>query len=214
MPAPEPAAVPAPILRSRVPFLVGCVAMGVALLGTIVALYVHNGTFVEAYVVDVSGRGIVGILADGKDESGPKLERAGDVGYARFTLRRARGRTHEVVVTDRAGGRQTFALDDAADGRSGWVIAPEAEARDLCFVDSEVLYGTAFLGAQQGWEVLKPDPASAAILPVRHVFDHVFEAAPTTIKTDRSSERKRTLRAYVCSELAQNRAVVYRERRR
>jgi hypothetical protein len=184
--------------------------MVAAIISAVIAFSVHWATFVDVYVVDVGARGILTIRADGEERTIAKLKGTHDVAYAKFTLRRARGRMHEVVITDKTGGEQTFALDDATDGKSGWVIAPAARANDMCFVDAETIYGSPIFRRTAEAELLQEQ--GAATFPVKHTFDLVFEAPPATITTEERSVRKRTLRAYVCSALSEDRVVPYRDR--
>lgn len=211
VPAPLPAAPPPPIEMSRVANLLGGAIALTALIGAIVALVVWGQTFMDVYVVNVAGKGELSIRADGKEAGTTKRGTGVDVAYAKLTVRR--GHAHRIVVTDEAGVQQTFTLDEAKDDKRGWVIAPDAAREDLCIVDAETVYSSSSTAREPDAKLLNAEANGGPVLAVHHGFDYVFEPGPTSISSKESEVRKRTLRAYVCSELLEDRLVAYRDRK-
>jgi len=107
------------------------------------------------------------------------------------------------------GTRRTMVLDDATDGKMGWVVAPEAAAHDLCIVQEEVVYSTVPSQHPSAINVLSA--RAGDLFPVNGI-EHAFVPPPATAETNGGTVTKTVLRGYVCSELEGRRLVPYRDR--
>ena len=205
-----PAAPPvAPIRVMRAGYIISLISLlASGVFGTVALAFLAN-TFVDVLVVDVANKGGIIVEIDGK-VAGPikKTSTTADVTFADFSVRR--GREHKVVLIDPSGARRTLTLDDAKDGKRGWVVAPDAAAHDLCIADSEIVYASSTSTARAPESKLL-NAKGGDVLPLTNRHDYTFEAPPKTISTKASEERKRALRGYVCSEIDEDKLVPFRD---
>lgn len=178
-----PPATPAPELPppSRA-WAIACGAAAIAGLGAVVASAVWVETFVPVFVVDTHARPIA---IDGEDVTGDaRTSGLEDAHVRKLTVRK--GADH---VVETAGAKLVLLRSH----HDGWVVAPDAEAQDICFVEIETAYGPAKT-IEPGWHVLEPRDG-LLVLPRR--YDDHFKASPAYV--DRDSARRWAVRTTPCS---------------
>jgi hypothetical protein len=169
---------------------------GVVLL--LASLIVWSASFRRVYVVNTAGERI-SVSIDGEDLGSVGVADARpeqDVTFGTFSVRT--DRSHRLVLRRGDGPATDYTLDPAT--ATGWVVAPDAAAHDLCIVATESVYGDGAAPAADP-KVLS---GSDDVVVLHGSYDDFFRAPPKTVQVQSGETARRwTLRALRCSRLGQ-----------
>jgi hypothetical protein len=162
---------------------------GLAAIAALGMFAVWRRTFTNVYVVDVKDRAVT---IDGIDVTRDGSRRGiHDDHVRRFDVRRGKGDEHTVVVGD-----VTYRLRH--DGPFGWVVASNAKANDICFVEREAVYGRDD-GKKPVMERIEP---VAGVIELARYYDDPFKGAPESVEVEAGrTVRRWAIRTISCESL-------------
>ena len=163
-----PPPVPPPTLPPPSPAgVVGGVGTAIFGLASFVAFLVWTSTYERVYIVD---DGKTPIIADGVDVTNKATTSSfEDSGIRRIEVRSG-SQQHRVDI----GGKSYVLPTNAA---YGWLIAPNAKARDICFAEMEMVYGGSSR-VEPAYNPLEPNKDDILVLP--RSYDDPFKNSPKT----------------------------------